>query len=74
MDKPSEEIMSSILKHKACIACHYYCKKTSKFGECRKQSPSVDRDGITNWPRVEDSDWCGDFDYDFKNMEINIDG
>lgn len=31
-------------------------------GECRRHSPIISDKGISRWPLVTTSDWCGDFE------------
>ena len=31
-------------------------------GECRRHSPIISLNGVSRWPMVVMSDWCGDFE------------
>ena len=56
---------------KQCKSCRYWFQIKSKLGECRRPAPvlvmsvTTETSEIANkaiWPRVFDTEWCGDFD------------
>lgn len=49
----------------SCKTCRFYGGDISRNGhirgECRKDTPRLDRDGAAAWPIVRPGDWCGEF-------------
>ena len=42
-----------------CKDCRHWCHIVADVGECRKKAPQHGPDG--KWPRVQEKDWCGDY-------------
>lgn len=47
-----------------CGNCKFFKKYDSEDnrGECRKHSPVITNQGLSRWPVVVDSEWCGEFE------------
>ena len=43
-----------------CSGCRYYLERKRKSGECRRFPPQS-RAASETWPKVNDTDWCGEF-------------
>jgi hypothetical protein len=52
------------MAHQFCENCRFFCMRTN---ECRQHSPRpvamnpYDPAPEAKWPRVENDDWCGEF-------------
>jgi hypothetical protein len=50
-----------------CGGCLFFVPEERHRGECRRYAPrssfvSEEVEGESEWPRVDDSDWCGEFE------------
>lgn len=53
----------------SCYNCKYFKRYSEEYyeegynkGECRKHSPVITTQGLSRWPNVMESEWCGEFE------------
>lgn len=66
--------MTAPIKGMACVKCMYFEKTDANYGECRRYAPHPNPSSFVpkinavgtiktdiHWPKVYDSNWCGQF-------------